>query len=216
MKKNYHWLNHLLNFLAVILGVYLAFFINDRAQANAERKERDLLVQSMITELASDVRTFEEYHIPINQEQVDGLDSVLFFLSEGNIDMVNRRLPLVMQVENFSPNSSVYDSMKSSGKVKLIDDQELQKNLSDFYDGIAIECGSKNQVQGDFFLREVVNWLIDNADLTEMKILREQELIPFKNTLAIYQLLIEQKVAHYEYIVEESQGLMEKLQDVVR
>ncbi|MTB52387.1 hypothetical protein [Lewinella sp. W8] len=216
MKKRYQWINHLLNFIAVILGVYLAFFINDRAQASAERKERDLLVASMITELASDVETFEDYHIPVNREQVAGLDSILTFLTEGNIESLNRKLGIVIQVENFSPNTSVYDSMKSSGKVKLFANPALQKALSDFYDGTVLECKSKNQVQGDFFLGEVIKWLIANADLTEMVVLNEGELVPLKNTLVIYQSLIREKVAHYELIVEESRALMGALQTIGR
>lgn len=212
MRKNYYWVNHILNFIAVILGVYLAFFINDRAQAAAERRERDLLVQSMLTDLASDIETFEEYHIPVNQEQITGIDSMVFFISEQKMESVNNQLGVIIQVENFFPNTSVYESMKSSGKVKLIEDPTLQNELSDFYDGTALECKSKNQIQADFLLSTVIKWLIDHADLTEMKVLNEEELVPLKNMLVIYQTLIQAKVAQYELVVEESRELVKELE----
>ncbi|MCO6477573.1 MAG: hypothetical protein J5I94_13160 [Phaeodactylibacter sp.] len=44
MKGKYNWLNHLLNFVAVILGVYLAFYINEKAKANQDKNESLLLM----------------------------------------------------------------------------------------------------------------------------------------------------------------------------
>ena len=66
MKRTYHWLNHVLNFLAVILGVYLAFYINERAKVNQDRKESRLLMNSLMEDLSEDIRVYEEYQIPAN------------------------------------------------------------------------------------------------------------------------------------------------------
>jgi hypothetical protein len=37
--KKVDWPNHLLNFIAVILGVFLAFYVSDRAEKRKERIE---------------------------------------------------------------------------------------------------------------------------------------------------------------------------------
>jgi len=39
MAKKIDWTNQFFNFLGVILGVLLAFFINERANSNKDRKE---------------------------------------------------------------------------------------------------------------------------------------------------------------------------------
>lgn len=215
MKRNYHWLNHLLNFLAVILGVYLAFYINDAAQAREESKERTILMTSMINDLASDIKTYEAYQIPVNEKYQVAIDSLLEFLIEGNLPEVQNHIPALLQLENYAPTNSTYVSMKSAGKLKLLDDLALQKELSDFYDGLVLECNKKNEIQADYFMQEIVQWLTVHVDLEKMTILRPQELMVLKNRLLIFGSLVEQKIENYKMVVEESKALQEQLQSVL-
>ncbi len=214
MKKTYRWTNHLLNFLAVILGVYLAFFINEKAKSAAEKKEVVLLMNSMINDLSADIKTYEDYHIPVNNKCRKEVDSLLTLLIANDMERINNQLPKIFQVENYVPNTSTYNSIKSSGKIRLFEDLALQKKLSDYYDGLVIECESKNKIQVDYFMNEVVSWLTNNADLMEVKLLEDAPLIVFRNKLMMYQSLISQKVNNYEKIVEESKALEEKLQSL--
>lgn len=216
MKKSIGCLNHVLNFIAVILGVYLAFYVNERAELTGERKERELLMNSMINDLSSDIKTYENYQIPINVRYKENLDTLLALLSEEEIQEVNNRLVSVFQLENYGPSTSTYNSMKSSGKIKLLADLDLQKKLSDYYDGTVLECISKNKAQADFFMNEVLNWLMSNADLMEMKLRNEKDLVVLRNTLIVYQSMVDQKVRNYELIVEESKELKVHLDSLIK
>lgn len=211
MRKNYNWINHLFNFLGVILGVFLAFFVSEQAKEAEDKKEIQLLIQSMINDLSDDIKAYEEYHIPVNTQYNENLDSMLFHLLNNNIAATNSLLPSLFQIENFIPNASVYNSIKSSGKIKLLDDLEIQKQLSDFYDGTAIECSEKSKIQVSYFIDEVVKWLVGNADLAQMKLLNEEELVVFRNTIMIYSSLVDQKVKNYHMIVDEANLLKEQL-----
>ncbi|MEO1257624.1 MAG: hypothetical protein AAFZ15_02470 [Bacteroidota bacterium] len=215
MKKNQTWLNHLLNLLSVILGVYLAFYINDRAKSAAEKKEGLLLMQSMVNDIAADIKTYSEYQIPANNQQLEGIDSLLVLLSNNDKEKISIQLPTIFQVENYTPSSSTYNSIKSSGKIKLIDDLALQKKLSDYYDGLAVECMKKNELQANYFINELVSWLTVNADLMEMKLFKEGEWTVLSNKLLIYQSFINQKVNNYEMIVEESTALKVQLDSLI-
>jgi hypothetical protein len=216
MKKKYKWLPHLLNFLGVILGVYLAFYINEKAKSADERKERMLLLNAMIKDLSEDIKTYENYQIPINIQYRDNLDSMFIFLSARQMQKINDQLPSIFQVENYVPNTSIYNSITSSGKIKILEDLNLQKSLSDYYDGLVVECVKKNDIQVEFFMNEVVDWLMLNADLGEMRLLKEGEFIVLRNILMVYQSLIEQKISNYEMIVKESKALQEQLESSVR
>ncbi len=211
MKKKYNWVNHLLNFIAVILGVYLAFYVDARGKAREDRKEGQLLMQSMLNDLEADIKSYENYQIPFNISYQENLDSLLSFLSTDDVEAIEHQLPSILQVENFAPNSSIYHSIKSSGKIKLIDDIQLQKSLSDFYDGTVQECVSKNEIQAEFFMEEVMHWLQLNSDLMNMKLLKDRELLVLRNTLMIYQSLVDQKVRNYQLVVEESKALKEQI-----
>jgi hypothetical protein len=97
----------------------------------------------------------------------------------------------------------------------LIDDLPLRKQLSDFYDGLALECEIKNELQAEYFMDEVVNWLTLHSDLMEMKLLSEKEMIVFRNILLIYQSVVSQKINNYEMIVEDAKKLKIQLDALI-
>lgn len=216
MKKKYNWWNHVLNFIAVILGVYLAFYVNERAKLSEDREERTLLLKAMINDLAADIKTYQNYQIPVNEQYAAQIDSLLLALSATMPSVNSHALAAIFQVENYVPNTSTYNSIKSSGKIRLIEDLQLQKQLSDYYDGLVLECVSKNEIQVDYFMGEVVKWLTQNADLMDMQVSTESDWVVLRNTLLIYQSLVAQKVKNYAEIVEESRQLQNKLDSLVQ
>jgi hypothetical protein len=213
MKNKF--LNHFINFLSVILGVYLAFYVNDEAKSAEDRKEAMALMQSMREDLAADIKVYEQYQIPTNRAYLEGIDSLLALLMANEKERIQEALPGVFQVENYTPSNSTYNSMKSSGKMRLIDDLPLRKQLSDFYDGLALECEMKNELQAEYFMDEVVNWLTLHSDLMEMKLLSEKEMIVFRNILLIYQSVVSQKINNYEMIVEDAKKLKIQLDALI-
>ena len=74
---------------------------------------------------------------------------------------------------------------------------------------------SKNDIQADYFLNEVMSWLRLNTDLMQMKLLPDRELLVLQNTLMIYQSLVNQKVRQYGLVVEESKALQEQIEGVL-
>ncbi len=216
MKGKYNWLNHLLNFVAVILGVYLAFYINEKAKANQDRNESLLLMNSLANDLSEDIRTYEGYQIPENIQHKQNVENLLDLLSADNLEGIEGQLPTILQLENFEPTTSTYSSMKASGKLRLIDDLALQKKLTGYYEGLVFESVKKGEFQVDFFVKELLPWLTDNVDMLEMKILNKGELIILRNKLIIYVSLIEQKVKTYEMIVEDSKQLKMRIESMLK
>lgn len=215
MKRNYNWLNHVLNFFAVILGVYLAFIINERAKISQDRKESAVLMKSLVNDLAEDIRRYEEYQLPVNVQHQQNTENLLNILLADSLEGVEEQLSTIFQLENFSPTTSTYSSMKSSGKLSLIEDLALQKELTDFYEGMVIESEKKGDYQVEFFTNELLTWLTNNVDLVDMKILNKDELIVLRNKLIIYGSLIDQKVKTYEMIVEDSKELKQRIETLL-
>lgn len=215
MKRNYNWLNHVLNFFAVILGVYLAFIINERAKISQDRKESAVLMKSLVNDLAEDIRRYEEYQLPVNVQHQQNTENLLNILLADSLEGVEEQLSTIFQLENFSPTTSTYSSMKSSGKLSLIEDLALQKELTDFYEGMVIESEKKGDYQVEFFTNELLTWLTDNVDLVDMKILNKDELTVLRNKLIIYGSLIDQKVKTYEMIVEDSKELKQRIETLL-
>jgi len=215
MKRKQNWLNHLFNFLAVILGVYLAFYINERAQINQDQNESIMLMNSLLADLSKDIKAYEEYQIPVNKQYQQNVERLLSSLMTNDMDEIGEKISDVLGVENFTPSTSTYSSIKASGKLGLINDLELQKMLTDFYEGLAVESIRKGEYQVDFFTGELMTWLTTNVDLTDMQLIHSDELIVFKNKLIIYGSLINQKVESYEMIVEDSKKLQLQIESLL-
>ena len=215
MKRKQNWLNHLFNFLAVILGVYLAFYINERAQINQDQNESIMLMNSLLADLSKDIKAYEEYQIPVNKQYQQNVERLLSSLMTNDMDEIGEKISDVLGVENFTPSTSTYSSIKASGKLGLINDLELQKMLTDYYEGLAVESIRKGEYQVDFFTGELMTWLTTNVDLTDMQLIHSDELIVFKNKLIIYGSLINQKVESYEMIVEDSKKLQLQIESLL-
>ena len=76
--KGIDWLTHILNFLAVIAGVFLAFYISDAAEHKKEQKQLSHIINIIIEDLKEDQATFENYQIPINEKQLSAIDRLVF------------------------------------------------------------------------------------------------------------------------------------------
>jgi hypothetical protein len=68
--KQINWSDHILNFLAVIIGVTLAFYVSDNSDRKREKDELEKITRSFISELQDDRETYLEYQIPDNEVQL--------------------------------------------------------------------------------------------------------------------------------------------------
>lgn len=207
MKNKHNWVNHVFNFIAVILGVYLAFLINEKATINKEKKESAILMNSLLNDLSDDIKTYEEYQIPENTQQQEKIGKLLDLLVKDDLKKVEKEITSVLQIENFTPTTSTYNSMKFANNLRLIDDLALQKKLSNYYEGLAVESIKKGEFQVEYFKNEMLPWLTTNVDLMEMKLLKEDDLLPFRNKLIVYESIIEQKIHSYKLAVKSSKQL---------
>lgn len=211
-KQRYHWANHVLNFLAVILGVYLAFYINQKAQAGQDRRESQQLMGSLVNDLTDDIEVYEEYQIPLNQQQQDNIGGLAGLLSSGDTTGLEEMLSALLQLENYMPTTAAYSSMKASGKLGLIEDLSLRKALSDYYEGLALECAKKGEFQVEFFSAQLLSWLIEHTDLLNLQLPKGEDGIVLRNKLIVYESIIGQKVEAYRMVVDRSKQLRDSLE----
>lgn len=208
--KNMNLLNHSLNFIVVILGVFLAFYIDSYSEKRKEKVELRETITSLIEDLEDDHKTYSDYQIPQNEEQVADLEELISDILELDEPKENQ-LSVNFEVKNYSPISSTYLSLKSSGKTNLIDDFKIRRELSNYYEILSEESISKGEVQQDFFLYEILPWMIENTNLMDVT----SEELRGENTLAnrliLYSTLIKNKLEYYKVLEEASMELRKSL-----
>ncbi len=211
-KRSYHWINHVFNFLAVILGVYLAFYVNEKAQARQEGRERQLLIASLANDLKDDIEVYEKYQIPMNEEQQQRIASLAELLSSGDTTGLEALSSAMLQLENYVPTTSTYSSMKASGKLRLMEDLALAKELSGYYEATVVECRAKTEFQTAFFTEELLSWLMAHTDLLAFGMPEGQKKVVLRNKLIVYESIIDQKVEAYRMVVDRSKQLLDDLE----
>lgn len=205
--KGIDWVNHILNFLAVIAGVFLAFYISDAAEHKKEQKQLSHIINIIIEDLKEDQATFENYQIPINEKQLVAIEKLIYGVIAENEDTISTYFDLAISVDNFYPSSATYISLKSTGKLDLIEDLEIKTALSDYYDTLGEEAKGKGLVQSDFLLDRIIPWLTKNTDLINGDLSSMKGNIEIANLFALYSSFIANKTENYKDIARVSKDL---------
>ncbi len=206
-----NWSDHLLNFVAVILGVSLAFYISDSSARKKEKKELDQIIQSLIDELDTDINVYETYQIQSNKEHAKKIQEVINLIQSNRQDSLYEKFSYINSFNNYAPRNVTFNSITSSGKVDLIGDYELRRKITYYHEVWVAEANFKGENQVNFYNNNLLPWVLENTDFLDpdLSVLDNAELT---NILVFYQLIIEGKVKQYERLVEQGKELKAELE----
>ncbi|WP_420318833.1 hypothetical protein [Ekhidna sp.] len=207
--KNINWPDHILNFVAVILGVSMAFYINEYSEEKRLNNERSLIVNSFLEELRNDRAVYTDYQIPNNKNRISSLDKAII-ASETDADSMSFYVRKGLGFTSYTPQNVTFNSVTSSGKLDLIDDFNLRKSISQYHSIYVPEAKYRGEGQVDFYNSQIIPWLLKNSKLNDPNYTPEisQE---FVNMLILYKFLISNKVRQYEKLVDASLKIEQKL-----
>ncbi len=208
--KNINWIDHLINFVSVILGVSLAFYVSNWSENNKNEEESRKIVASLISELDLDIGIYEDFQISYNQKQAKNIGRAISYIQTNQLDSLPYLLQNGIGFQNYAPRKVTFNSLTSSGKLNLIEDYELQMQISSFYDALVTEAQLRGEHQVRFYNEQFMPMMIETTDLTNPK-LDEVDLIKTKNSLLLYQRIIQWKVEQYEEVLERGKSLRDQL-----
>ncbi len=210
--KQINWSDHILNFLAVIIGVSLAFYISDTAESRAERREINKILNSLNDELEFEIGIYENNQISLNKKHSALIGEVIEMIENGERDSLGIKFKKCLTYSGYSPRNVTFNSIAASGKLDLITDFELKKKLSFYHEIIAAEVDFQVNNQIDFATEKLFPWVMKNTDYRnpDPADLNDQEII---NLLAFYQSLINTKVSRYEELLDVARDLQSNLQN---
>ena len=210
--KKINWPDQILNFVGVIVGVSLAFLINNTAENRQEKDQFKIIVKSFIVELEDEIKSFESYAIPTNKRQSSQIDTLMTLIEKRKYENM-KKFGDVIGFRNYSPSRTTFKSIGTTGKIDLIKDFELRKEIIDYYTLYAPETQFKNDRQIEYHSKFLLPFLLKHVDITKPDV----QTIPFdelKNILAFYKIVIDEKVGSYEYAVKKANALKEKLENL--
>lgn len=208
--KQIDWIDHTLNFISVILGVSLAFFISDCSNRRSIELESKFIMISLLEEVRDDIETYEDYQIPDNQLKVDKLKEAITILTSGeNKDSLTSTISNAFDINSYSPQNLTFNSILSSGKLDYINDLSLRKDLL-YYQMNSKEVEYQGEIQFNFFMDKLIPWYLDNPETNEnFNLLIGNK--GFINLLSVYLSIVNNKLNKYKTILIEGKELEKKL-----
>ena len=134
--KKINWLDHTANLLVVILGISIAFYLESyKSETDNSRQEKNYL-SSLVDDLDTDIQSIELL-VKGNERIINSLLS----LSNASVGMESlsdsglvNSVFAIQYNPSFSPQRTTYESLKTSGKMDLIDDFELRNQIVSVYE----------------------------------------------------------------------------------
>ena len=210
--KKINWADQILNFVGIIIGVSLAFWINSAAQRSQEKKELKLIIESFIRELEYDIGVYEKSTIPDNEAQLLVIDSLINLMQTKELKSLDN-FKRAFRYKNYYPQCVTFNSITNSGKLDLIKDFEVRKQINIYHEILATEAQWKGTSQVEFNKDNIQPVFINELDFINPEMSKIPK-VKVQNLLFLYYALIHEKVGHYKLLVREGKKLKESLSDI--
>ena len=132
MKNPVNWKTHFIELIIVIIGISIAFWLNNQALNRNDRRLEDALIDDLRAELRVDSIRLSR-NIALNEEKVavlsKGLETISLDVNQSKVDSALFFTLYVGHYNFFFPENFTLTSMLQSGDIKLIESQEMKKEL---------------------------------------------------------------------------------------
>ena len=132
-KERFQWKNQLVNFVAIIIGVYIAYWLTERSEARQLRAQEQQYLKSFVSDLERDIETLAfqtdtiRYRRRILQHFANELTNKI------NPDSLTQKVMVLYLFAPFIPHDNTFESLKASGNLGLIQDFDLRQDIVALY-----------------------------------------------------------------------------------
>lgn len=198
-SKKIDWLNHLLGFTVVMIGILIAFQLNTFSENRKESK----LVQEHINAIVSETEFNNkrmDYAINATQVLLTKLDSLMERVNASeNLDKANLLALQMLQLEPNYIKKNAYNSLIQTGDIRFIDDFNLKNDIVNLYEYYTWTDGV-DEMTRQSFLDLYYPYVVDNLDLMGGKT-QDAEIYTnkrFKNILSVYKFTLKARLRKFE------------------
>lgn len=133
-KEKIQWKNQLVNMIAIIIGVYVAFYLTERSANANSRQQAKTYLTSMVDDLEVDIASLRiatdtlASFLKVSRTLTNSI--LTQRIPEDSIQMMINCLYLIVP---FTPQDNSYQLLKTSGKFDAIGDVELRRKIAELY-----------------------------------------------------------------------------------
>ena len=134
MKTKTNWKNHFIELIVVVIGITIAFMMENWRQEEASREIEQKYLQSFRDDLQGDANTLDSVTVSI-QNKIYLLRSFIGDIKKGEVkqDRAEEVISDMLSNLSFFPKQATYESIKNSGGMNIISDYELKEAIVSYY-----------------------------------------------------------------------------------
>lgn len=215
MKQKINWTNHLIELLVVVIGITIAFMLENGRQERADRELEQKYMLSYKADLQFDKTNLDSIITSV-QNKIYLLRTFLGDIGTGVVKQSRAEeiIAEMMSNHSFFPKTATYESVKNSGGMNVVSDYEIKEAIVSYYT-LNEELRLKEQVFFDYLQAFVLPFTYKSLDFISGKIIKRAAInnIEFNNIVAGYYALTEQNFKAYREFQEANKNLFVKIEN---
>lgn len=208
-KREIDWLNHGLEFVVVILGILLAFQLNECATDSAERKT----VKNHLEEIRSETKYNDHaLQASINQAEstISKLDSILVLIhADRDYNLINKLSIDVLNLGGTYFRKNAFQNLIESGDIRFIEDFKTKQriiNLYEYYKWVE----AFDEISSTLYMEDYYPYLREHFDLVSGTTQEESiyQTRIFRNIVGAYRRTSANRLQKYRDCQDEIQEFL--------
>jgi hypothetical protein len=152
-----NYIRYILEFIIIITGVVLSFYLDDLRQLNEKESYKDTLIEELLITSEEDLKQIEKITYDLNQVQVfikqllSDLEDKQKNISDAEIAEKYLFITQKMSV-SFFPQNGTFNQLISTGSIELIDSKKFRRVLLNNYTHYFERNSANNRTLDDLYL----------------------------------------------------------------
>ena len=152
-----NYLRYILEFIIIITGVVLSFYLDDLRQLNEKESYKDTLIEELLVTSQEDLKQIEKITLDFNKVQ-SFIKELLLDLEDkqkniSDSEIAEKYLFITQKMSvSFFPQNGTFNQLISTGSIELIDSKEFRRVLLNNYTHYYERNSANNRTLDDLYL----------------------------------------------------------------
>ena len=152
-----NYLRYILEFIIIITGVVLSFYLDDLRQLNEKESYKDTLIEELLVTSQEDLKQIEKITLDLDKVQ-SFIKELLLDLEDkqkniSDAEIAEKYLFITQKMSvSFFPQNGTFNQLISTGSIELIDSKEFRRVLLNNYTHYYERNSANNRTLDDLYL----------------------------------------------------------------
>ena len=152
-----NYFRYILEFIIIITGVVLSFYLDDLRQLNEKESYKDTLIEELLVTSQEDLKQIEKITLDLNKVQAFIKELLLDLEDEqkdiSDSEIAEKYLFITQKMSvSFFPQNGTFNQLISTGSIELINSKEFRRVLLNNYTHYYERNSANNRTLDDLYL----------------------------------------------------------------